>query len=169
MSFLSYLAQTYDYTVGSSEELLAETASTETAVNAGPFLIALLIVFLVGYALSAWLLGRIFKKAGIAQWKAWVPFYNMWITLELGNQKGWWTIIVLIPILNIVPTVIFYIASYHIGLKLGKSGAFVLWAIFFPAVWYIWLAFDDSTWESATPELTTPPTPAFAPPANPTV
>ena len=80
---------------------------------------------------------------------AWVPFYNHWTLLELGNQKGFWAVLIIVPIVNIASTVFTYIAMYHIGLKLGKDGAFVLWAIFLPLVWYIWLAVDDSTWEKA--------------------
>jgi hypothetical protein len=35
---------------------------------------------------------------------------------------------------------------YNIGLKLSKTGAFILWGIFLAPVWYVWLAFDDSKW-----------------------
>lgn len=45
-----------------------------------------------------------------------------------------------------------YIAQYHIGIKLGKSGAFVVLAIFLPLVWIIWLAVDKSVWnDEASP------------------
>jgi hypothetical protein len=57
---------------------------------------------------------------------------------------------------GITATVYLYIAMYRIGLKFGKEGYFVLWAIFLPLVWYAWLAFDKSTWN---PTLATPHTP----------
>jgi hypothetical protein len=154
---LTHLAQTntYDYTPVTSEEVFVDPSTGEAAANAGIVLLPiLLIIGLISYVLYSWMLGKIFKKAGVEAWKAWVPFYNIWIMYKLGNTASWWTILMFVPIINIVASVFFYIASYRIGRKLGKSGAFVLWAIFFPLVWFAWLAFDDSTWheDTTTPE-----------------
>lgn len=113
----------------------------------------------IAYVINALLLGRIFKKAGVAQWIAWVPFYNQWKMLEIGGQQGFWAILQVIPIANIVSVVFEYIAMYHIGKKLGKPDAFVLWAIFIPIVWFIWLAVDDSKWGDEY-QGSTPTTPA---------
>lgn len=133
--------------------------------------IFLIIVALVSYAVSAFLLSRIFKKAGVESWKAWVPIYNNWVLLELGDQKGFWAIIALIPFVNIVSVVFMFIAMYNIGLKLGKESWFILLAIFLPLVWLIWLAFDKSTWNGAhpaAPATATPPQTPQPPVAPPT-
>lgn len=98
------------------------------------------------YAIVAFLLGRLFKKAGLRQWPAWVPLYNNWKLLELGGQPGFWAPLALIPYVGFVTLIFTYIAAYHIGLKLGKSKWFVGVAIFLPLIWLIWLAFDDSQW-----------------------
>lgn len=100
----------------------------------------------ISYAIVAFLLGRIFKKAGLSQWPAWVPIYNNWKLLELGGQSGFWALLSLIPYVGFVTLVFTYIAMYHIGLKLGKAKWFVALAIFLPLIWLIWLAFDDSKW-----------------------
>ena len=102
----------------------------------------------VSYIVSALLLGRIFKKAGIPTWIAWVPFYNSWKLLEMGGQQGFWAVLAIIPVVNYVSIVFLYIAMYNIGLKFGKTGTFVLLAIFLPLVWLIWLAVDKSTWNN---------------------
>ena len=144
------------------------------AIGAGAFIFAL-IFFVIVYVIGSWLLGKIFKKAGVATWKAWVPVYNNWVLLEIGGQKGFWILLAFIPVVNIVTIVFYYIALYNIGLKLGKSGAFVLLGIFLPIVWLIWLAFDDSKWlgtggaaeqppispldEAPTDQNNTPPSP----------
>jgi len=112
--------------------------------------IFILIGTIIGYILNAFLLSRIFKKAGVEPWKAWVPIYNSWVMLELGEQKGWWAVLLLVPFVNFVALVFLIIAEYNIGLKLGKEGVFVLLAIFLPIVWLAWLAFDKSTWKGAT-------------------
>jgi hypothetical protein len=118
-----------------------------TVALTGAVLVVLFIFFAISYAISAFLLGRIFKKAGVPQWIAWVPFYNTWKMLELGNQQGFWAVLALIPFVNIVSAIFTFIAMFHIGKKFGKEDWFVLLAIFLPLVWMIWLAFDDSKWQ----------------------
>ena len=140
MNNISQLAQTYTtYT----------TTSTMNDPSPGISLAIFFVIFLIiviAYALDSFLLGRIFKKAGVKQWIAWVPFYNTWKKLELGDQQGFWAVMTIIPIANIVAAVFMYIAMHNIGLKLNKEGWFVLLAIFIPIVWTAWLAFDDSQW-----------------------
>ena len=43
---------------------------------------------IVIYAVRAWLLSRIFKKAGVPRWKAWVPIINEFNYLKLGGRSG---------------------------------------------------------------------------------
>ena len=127
------------------------TTNTDTTANGAAtagMLIFMLVFIAIAYVVYSFFLSRIFKKAGVETWKAWVPVYNSWILLELGDQKGFWAVLALIPVVNIVSAVFMYIAMYHIGLKLGKEGAFVLLAIFLPIVWLIWLAVDNSTWKN---------------------
>jgi hypothetical protein len=132
-----------DYNNGNS--MMTTDAATAGIVMYLIF-VSLAIVAVV-YVVSSLLLGRIFAKAGEKSWKAWVPVYNNWVMLELGDQKGFWAILAFIPLINIVSAVYMFIAMYYIGLKLHKEGAFVLLAIFLPLVWMIWLAVDNSTWE----------------------
>lgn len=126
------------------------------------FLPILLLSIAVGYVLGGILYGRIFRKAGLAQWPAWVPFYNTWKFFEIGGQHGALSLIALLPFVNIVSSVFYCIAAYHVGLKLQKDGVFVLLAIFLPIVWLIWLAVDSSTWDesrSTAPSRATGPLP----------
>lgn len=166
MSFLSVLAQaaenelfqesyeTYDMTTNNG-------VSDEVAVAAfAGMMMFFLIAAVIGYVVHAFLLSRIFKKAGVEEWKAWVPVYNAWVTLELGGQKGLWAVLMLVPVVNIVAVVFLIIAQYNIGLKFGKEGVFVLLAIFLPIVWLAWLAFDKSTWQGAKPAAAAPAAPA---------
>ncbi|MES2876742.1 MAG: DUF5684 domain-containing protein [Patescibacteria group bacterium] len=111
-------------------------------------LLANIVVFTLAWAISSFLLSLVFKKAGIPMWKAWVPVYSLWIFLELGGQKGWISLLAVIPILNIltiwVALVFAVIAAYQIGLNFGKEGWFVLLYLFVPIAWYIWLAVDKT-------------------------
>lgn len=145
MNTLLQLAQsTYDYTYSTSNV----DAGAAAGISAGIILFGF-IIGIAAYVVTALLLGRIFKKAGIQSWIAWVPFYNSWKLLEIGGQPGFWAVLAIIPLVQYVSIVFVFIAMYNIGLKLGKSGAFVVLGIFLPIVWYIWLAVDSSTWNNA--------------------
>lgn len=76
-----------------------------------------LVSILIGYLISSLLLHHVFKKLGIAQWRAWVPFANSAAVLQAGGNSGWWAAGLLVPGLSIV-TVVFLILSYY---RLGKG------------------------------------------------
>lgn len=140
-------SNTYDPNWAYTTTPAPTTDPAATAAIVGVVFLFMFIFFVVAYAIGAFLLSRIFKKAGVPQWAAWVPVYNSWKLLELGNQQGFWAVLALIPFVNIVSAVFMYIAMYHIGKKLGKEDWFILLAIFLPIVWMIWLGFDDSKWD----------------------
>lgn len=119
------------------------------AVGSTMFIAIIIIVLLASvasYVISSYLLSRIFKKAGVKTSIAWIPIYNTWKILEMGDQKGFWAVLALIPPISIVSLVFNYIAMYHIGKKFGKEDWFVALAIFLPIVWVIILGFDKSQW-----------------------
>ena len=105
----------YEYGMYATEPRVDVTAEGLLALM-GIFVLFFFIV-VVCYAVTAWLLGRVFKKAGTPQWIAWVPVYNNWKILELGGQQGFWAVLGLIPLVSIVAAVFTYIAMYHIGKK----------------------------------------------------
>jgi hypothetical protein len=165
MGLLTTFAQTADYyssyyTTGDSTASGA-AAATAAAAFLATFMFFMFFIVIIAYVLTAIFLMRIFAKAGVPAWIAWVPFYNTWKLLELGGQQGFWAILAIIPGVNIASQIFIYIAQYHIGKKFGKSGEFVLWAIFLPIVWFIWLAFDQSKWNDGTTAqaVVNPPTP----------
>lgn len=57
------------------------------------YLIALLLVMLPSYGLS-----KLFVKAGIPSWKAYIPFYNTWLMQEAAHRPKYWAILQLLPI-----------------------------------------------------------------------
>jgi len=120
-------------------------------------LIAILVycaILLGSYVLFGWMLSRIFRKAGIQPWKAWVPIYNNWVLLEMGGQPGWWSVLAFVPFANFVAVVFLCIAIYHLDAGFGKPGAgWLLLFLFLPVVWIIILAFDGSRWEPSRMEV----------------
>jgi len=155
MGILTHLGQTFtqaNYTNTSNGTL---DDATTSAIIVG-FVLLTFIISLALYLTISLCLMSIFKKAGVKQWIAWVPVYNSWKILEIGGQQGFWAVLSIVPIVSLVSLVYIYIAMYHIGIKLGKDGIFVLLAILLPYVWYIWLAVDKSVWNdqaSTAPSL----------------
>ena len=170
-TLLNFAQSSYDYNTYTT------TTSTDPAVSAGVAAVLILLYFVIlaaVYVVTAIFLGKIFKKAGVPSWIAWVPFYNSWKLLEIGGQQGFWAILAILPIVNIVSAIFVLIAIYNIGLKLGKSGAFFLLGFFLPLVWMIWLAVDHSVWDDSlgAPSRAvehTGPTAPVTPPTTPAV
>ncbi len=59
------------------------------------YLISFLLVFLPSFGLA-----KMFQKAGVASWKAYVPFYNTWIMQELANRPKHWVFWQAIPVVG---------------------------------------------------------------------
>lgn len=164
MNPLSLFGQASEYTYYYS----SDTSNVDPAVAAGAVMFGILFGLLAAaviYVITALCLSRIFKKTGVETWKAWVPIYNTWVMLELGGQQGFWAVLTLLPIVNIIAAVFIWIAMYQIGLNFGKPSAFILLGIFFPLIWLIWLAVDKSTWKGAA---SAKPEPTSETPSQPT-
>jgi len=144
LSFLGHAG--HNHFAGTALDSSSLSNEQMATIWAGIILFSFLAV-VVAYVITSFCISRIFKKAGIASWKGWVPIYNVWNLLELGGQKGFWAVLALVPIVNFVSAIFLILAMYRIGLKFGKSELFVLLAIFLPMVWYIWLAVDGSKWQ----------------------
>ncbi|MDR1300700.1 MAG: DUF5684 domain-containing protein [Candidatus Nomurabacteria bacterium] len=121
-----------------------ELNDTVLAILGGSLLAIILIVVGI-YIITAVLMMKLFKKFDVAGWKAWVPFVNTWTFLELGGQHGWWQFV---PVAGVIFTII---AAYNIGLKFNKGGAFVVLYIFLPIIWYIIMALKSTTLSQTAP------------------
>ena len=156
MNILSTFAQTYYDTAYGYDTTSNGTGDDAVVVATLVLSFFLIVTGIILYIILSLSLMSIFKKAGVKPWIAWVPVYNQWKFLELGGQKGFWAVLMLIPVVQIVSSVFIYIAMYHVGKKLEKSSEFVIIGIFLPIVWYIWLAVDKSKWNdkaSTAPSL----------------
>jgi len=59
------------------------------------YLISFLLVFLPSFGLA-----KMFRKAGVATWKAYVPFYNTWVMQELAQRPRHWVLWQFIPVVG---------------------------------------------------------------------
>ncbi len=112
-------------------------------MDQGPGPVVLIIELLVAVVMivSLW---KVFAKAGKPGWAAIVPIYNLIVMLEIAGKPLWWIVLFLIPVVNLVISIIVYIA---LGAKFGKGGGFVAGMILLPFVFWPILAFGDATYQ----------------------
>jgi ABC-type transport system involved in cytochrome c biogenesis permease component len=85
---------------------------------------------------------RLFDKAGYPGWASIVPFYNLYIMLKVADKPGWWLVVILFaPVINIVFSIIMYVA---IAQNFGKGGWFAVGLILLPVIFLPILAFGDA-------------------------
>jgi len=114
-----------------------------SAGSAGGAIVGLFFLFIqlgIAVAMIA-ALWRIFTKAGQPGWACLIPIYNVYILLKIAGKPGWWLILFLIPIVNIVVAILVALA---VAENFGKSGGFVIGMVLLPMIFYPILAFGDA-------------------------
>jgi hypothetical protein len=113
-----------------------DNSSTAGAGASILFFLFQFVFILGGYALGAWLMSTVFAKMGIEKWKAWVPFYNIYLFLQAGGFSGWLLFIAFVPFFGgIALAVILTIAAHRIGKDFGKDGIWTVLYFFLSPVW----------------------------------
>lgn len=126
-----------------------ENAAALAAIMLFVSLIAILFILAI-YIFCSIALMKIFKKAGIEQWIAWVPIYNSWKMLEMGKLPGALVLLSLIPFVGaLIVFVVSTIAAFRIGRGFGRSDAFILLWIFLSPAWLAVLGFGKSEWNES--------------------
>jgi signal peptidase I len=92
------------------------------------YLISVLIVFLPSFGLA-----KMFQKAGVAQWKAYVPFYNTWIMQGLAKRPKHWVFWQFIPVVGwfISPGIFIEFVKLFGRFRLGEHTLAALFAPFY--------------------------------------
>ena len=115
------------------------TVSTGAAFGVGA---GLLIFYLAIIILAIVALWRVFSKAGQPGWAAIIPFYNIYVLLKVAGRPGWWLILYLIPIVDIVVSLI---VAIDVAKAFGKSPTFgVVGLWLFSIIGYLMLGFGQA-------------------------
>ena len=83
---------------------------------------------------------KIFQKAGVPGWHSIIPFLNMYDLMKISGYNGWLFLLLLLPIANIVMTILMYIG---LAKKFGKSGWFAVGLIFLTFIFECILGFGS--------------------------
>lgn len=116
----------------------------------------IMMISLGVYILTSIAKMKIFEKAGLPGWKAWVPIYREWKFLELGGYSGALIFLAFVPFFGgIALSVAMCLAANEISKKLDKSDIFILFPLGFitggitTIIWYYIAGFSNSTWNDS--------------------
>ena len=85
------------------------------------------VLWLVVYVYMAVCLMMIANKTGTANsWMAWIPILNIYLMCKVAGKPGWWLILFLIPIVNIVITIIVWMKISEARKKPGWLGILMI-------------------------------------------
>jgi signal peptidase I len=103
-------------------------------------LLVLVLIQVVILLLPSIGLAKLFEKAGVPGWKAYVPFYNTYVMLELAERPKHWVFWQLIPVAG-------WFISLGIFVEFVKTfGKFKLWehamAALLPLIYFPMIGYD---------------------------
>ncbi|WP_439591817.1 DUF5684 domain-containing protein [Microbacterium sp.] len=138
---------------------------TVDASTAAAITLLSIVGFAVLYVWTALALAAVFRKSGEQQWKAWVPFLNQAVLLQLGGFSGLLVLLSLLPGVGLVIVwVLQTIACHRIGHAFGfGSGMTVLAALLLP-VWASIVGFGSERWVGREAPARAPAAPPAPPP-----
>jgi Family of unknown function (DUF5684) len=107
-------------------------------------LLAILVADLAIVVIDIAAIWKVFQKAGLPGWGVLIPFYNVYLFLKVAGRPGWWLILFLIPLVNVV---IWVAVSIDIAKNFGKGAFFGLGLLFLGYIFYPVLGFSDDRYQ----------------------
>jgi len=99
------------------------------------------IVFLPVAIISIAGIWKVFTKAGQPGWACLVPVYNAIVIMRIAGRPGWWILLCLIPIVNLVVGIM---VMLDIARYFGKGPGFGLGLAFLGFIFYPILGFGSA-------------------------
>jgi hypothetical protein len=106
--------------------------------------IILVVVAIIGAILAG--LWQTFVKAGEAGWKGIIPFYNIWVLMEIIGRPGWWLILFFIPVVGFI---IWIIVCLDVAKSFDHGTGFAIGLMIFPFIFFIILGWGESQYQGA--------------------
>ncbi|HYG80737.1 MAG TPA: DUF5684 domain-containing protein [Pyrinomonadaceae bacterium] len=115
---------------------LAMFQRDDMAASLAVFLIVIPLTILV--IAGIW---KVFTKAGEPGWASIVPIYNVIVLLRIADKPWWWIFLLLIPLVNIVISIL---VSIEVANNFGKGAGFGLGLAFLGFIFYPILGFGSA-------------------------
>jgi len=84
---------------------------------------------------------KIFTKAGREGWKSIIPIYNNWVLFEIAGMQGALSLLLFVPIANIV---VMIMCMLNLAKVFGKDTGFAIGLILLPFIFMLILAFSKN-------------------------
>ena len=114
----------------------------ETKIN--EFIVPIMIgvgILIILFIITLIALMKIFKKANRSGVAAYIPFYNLWVLLEIINKPKIYILLLLIPIINLI---FYFQVIVALGKAFRKPSLFILGMLLFPLIFIPFLGFGSS-------------------------
>lgn len=99
------------------------------------------LAVVIGIIASIW---KVFVKAGQPGWACLIPIYNIIVMLQIVGRPIWWIVLMLIPIVNIVVSII---VSIDMAKSFGKDAGFGIGLALLGFIFYPILGFGDAKYQ----------------------
>jgi hypothetical protein len=89
---------------------------------------------------------KVFEKAGRPGWAAIVPIYNLVVLCQVAGKSGWWVLLFMIPLVNIIVAIM---VAFGLAKSFGKGGLFAVGLLLLGLIFYPILGFGDAEYQGA--------------------
>jgi signal peptidase I len=97
-------------------------------------------IFLLLVLASFFGLSKLFAKANVASWKAWIPLYNFYVLSKLLHKPWWWCLIMIVPGVNIL---MYGVYGFNVARAFNKPDtSSLLYASMLPYLFFVSAGFD---------------------------
>jgi hypothetical protein len=115
--------------------------NTTSGGGGAAFAWAFVIIGLVIGLLVIIAVWQVYTKAGKPGWACLIPFYNVYVLLEIVGRPGWWLVLYFIPVIDVF---VWIIVVWELAKSFGKSGGFAIGLLFLPFIFYPILGFGSA-------------------------
>ncbi|MFA5055664.1 MAG: DUF5684 domain-containing protein [Dehalococcoidia bacterium] len=103
----------------------------------------------------------IFRKAGRPGWASLIPIYNTVVLCQIAGYSGWYVLLLLIPIIDIIFSFLIYLG---LAARFGRGTLFGIGLFFLSPIFLAIMAFNKNIqYEYAVAPSTSTTTPSFSP------
>ena len=98
-----------------------------------------ILIIQVIHGLGTW---KLYVKAGRQAWEAFVPVYNAVVLMKIINRPWWWTILLFIPIVNLIMIPVVWVETIRSFGKNSTLDTFLVILTFGLYIYYVNYALD---------------------------
>jgi hypothetical protein len=109
--------------------------------SAGAGILVIVYIALIVFEIAA--LWQVFVKGGRPGWAAIIPFYNYYVLLKIVGRPGWWLILYIIPIVNII---VWIIVAIDLSKSFAKTSGFAVGLILLAFIFIPILGFGPAAY-----------------------